>query len=410
MDSPNNKANSLTSLPEIPVTQISAISEGGGQLEFDQQSSDLIAINKANFDYIVNSRQEFFNQLIEANQTINILREKLDATEATPPINGIADMAAHYKMLSELLQEKQNLAEQLAKCKEEADDSKSEVAKLKKKVDSHAADYYSLLDDYNYMEKLYYRTRDLFKHKITEVFKMQSELREIRIRPRAPKGCLNCSEQGHSFKVCRKPYNQRFCQICHSPDFCTEECPWPHVADEKFDVPEHQRCKGCKRPKNLPDVSCVECRRREIERRTAKRDQEMLEVINQASKLQVTSKPPPPRTTGTIAKLITSTKPVEISTELLPRMDLVLQTSMQNKRPLREPTIKATSDVLKSRPTTARKLSATLPPTEIAVTEEARDPNKILSPLDSDDNNAELWKTLSQAYELGINEEEEEEE
>ncbi|XP_043474360.1 uncharacterized protein LOC122506312 [Leptopilina heterotoma] len=287
-------------------------------------------------------------------------------------------MAAHYKMLSELLQEKQNLAEQLAKCKEEADDSKSEVAKLKKKVDSHAADYYSLLDDYNYMEKLYYRTRDLFKHKITEVLKMQSELREIRIRPRAPKGCLNCGEQGHSFKVCRKLYNQRFCQICHSPDFSTEECPWPHVADEKFDVPEHQRCKGCKRPKNLPDVCCVECRRREVERRTAKRDLEMLEATNQASNMQVTFKPPPARTTNTIAKPISSTKSMKIPTKLSPRADLVLQAAMQAERPLREPTIEINNDVLKPKPPTTRKLSATLPPTEIAAMKEVRDPNKVL--------------------------------
>lgn len=146
--SDNNNANNMSSLSEILTTQISAISESGMQLEFDQQASSLIAINKNNFEYIVNSRQEFSDQLTEANQMINILREKLAAVEVTPPANNITDMAAHYKMLSDLVQEKQSLAEQLAKYKDEATHFESETAKLKQKVDSYEADYYSLLDDY----------------------------------------------------------------------------------------------------------------------------------------------------------------------------------------------------------------------------------------------------------------------
>ncbi|XP_043469495.1 uncharacterized protein LOC122503121 [Leptopilina heterotoma] len=333
----NNNANSLSSLPEIPITRISAISDNGSQLEFDQQLSGFMMLNKVNLEYIVNSRQEFSEQLIEANQTISTLREKLAAAEATPSTSGITNMAAHYKMLSDLVQEKQNLADQLAKHREETaqqlskneeeiDHFKSEAAKLKQKADSYEADYYSLLDDYNYTEKLYHRTRDLFRHKISEVFKIQSELREIRIRPRAPKGCLNCGEHGHSFKVCRKAYNKRFCQKCYSPDFCTDECPWPHVAEEKFDFPEHQRCKGCKRPKNLPDVNCGECRRREIEQRIANRDQQLLEVNNQVSNLQVTPKPPPAQANGAIPKQISLPKPKEIPSKSLSRAEMALRT------------------------------------------------------------------------------------
>ncbi|XP_043466591.1 uncharacterized protein LOC122501310 [Leptopilina heterotoma] len=111
----NNNANSLSSLPEIPITRISAISDNGSQLEFDQQLSGFMMLNKVNLKYIVNSRQEFSEQLIEANQTISILRKKLAAAETTPSTSGITDMAVHYKMLSDLVQEKQNLANQLAK-------------------------------------------------------------------------------------------------------------------------------------------------------------------------------------------------------------------------------------------------------------------------------------------------------
>ncbi|XP_051159142.1 uncharacterized protein LOC127286075 [Leptopilina boulardi] len=361
----NNTANSLK-LPEIPVIQISVISNEGKQVEFSNRPSGLIALSKTDFESLVSSRQEFSDQLMEAHKTINDLRDKLSETEATTNTNGVPDVATHYKMLTELLQEKQKLAEQLPRYKEEALHFKSEATKQKKLVDSYEIDYNSLLADYNYLEKLYHRTRDLFRHKVSEVFKMQSELREIRIRPRAPEGCLNCGSPGHSFKCCKKAYSERFCQICANPDFSTDECPWPHVADGKFDVPEHQRCKVCKRPKNLPDVNCGECRRRVIEIKIAKRDQQIIELVKR-----------------------TIEKP-----------------TLQNKRTSQKETCKVDDEASKPRSPVTRKTSPELIPSEIAGND-SRDPSRILAPFDSDDNNADLWETLCQAYKLGIKDEEE---
>lgn len=152
---------------------------------------------------------------------------------------------------------------------------------------------------------------------------MQSELREIRIRPKAPEGCLNCGAQGHSFKFCKKQYNGRFCQICANPEFSTDKCPWPHAAKGKFDVPEYQRCKGCRRPKNLPDINCGDCRNRVIETKIAQRDKQMLEMIKQTFTTTSTS-----QATGTIPK-VRKQETLEVT---LPQADLVPQKSLQEPR------------------------------------------------------------------------------
>ncbi|XP_043478176.1 uncharacterized protein LOC122508724 [Leptopilina heterotoma] len=422
MDSTNS--NDIDNSPnsfEILSTQISTVSEDGNQLGFDQQPTGLIALNKDNFDYLVNSRQELSNQLVEANQIIATLREEISAINEKPNNSGVPNMAAHYKLLTDLLLEKQNLAEQLAKHeneaaqhedevalhKAEATHFKAEAAKLQKIVDSYETDYNALLADYNYMEKLQLRTRNLFRHKISEVFKMQAELREIRIRPKAPDGCLNCSMPGHSFKFCRNEYTGRFCQKCANPDFSTDECPWPHVAEGKFDIPDHQRCKTCKRPKNLPDVNCGECRKREMERRIAKRDQQMLEVIKQTSSLQITSKPLPAQEKGAIPKLVSLLKLEEPLNESSPRAETTSQTPPQKQKSSRKTISRDDKNACELASSNSRKQPPASPPSENDTGSEPRDICKVLAPFDSDDNNIELWKTLSQAYELGIEKEKE---
>lgn len=320
MDSkPNISALNISSLPEISAIQIPVVSESSDSLEFNDQAIGLIAISKADFKRLVNSRQQ-------------LLREKLNVAETTPTTSKDKDAIANYKILSKLLDEKQNLAEQLASQNEEIENLKLEIAKLKSLVVSYDTDYYNLLADYDYVEELHRRTRDLFKHKISEVYKMQSELREIRIRPRAPEGCLNCSLHGHSFKNCNKPYTGRYCQKCAAPDFSTEECPRPHVAETKFDVPEHLRCKGCKRPRNLPDVNCGECRRRTIERETANRDQQMSKIIDQTRNLQVAPETPPAQAKGAIPKIISRPQLQETSTSVSSRLATAFQPSIQKQK------------------------------------------------------------------------------
>lgn len=57
------------------------------------------------------------------------------------------------------------------------------------------------------------------------------ELREPKLRPKAPDGCLNWGTKGHSHRSCSKPFSGRFCQTCSNPDFSTEDCPWPHYKE-----------------------------------------------------------------------------------------------------------------------------------------------------------------------------------
>lgn len=134
------------------------VSGDGKVLEFDEQPSGIVALNRANFDYLVSSRREFAEQLIEAKGTISSLRERLIAAETAPAANAVPDMTANYKLLSELLLEKQELLDRFAKTKEDTALLQSEVAESKKIIDSYKADYDSLLGDYDYVEKLHFRT------------------------------------------------------------------------------------------------------------------------------------------------------------------------------------------------------------------------------------------------------------
>lgn len=164
-----------------------------------------------------------------------------------------------------------NLQAQLTSCREER-------AKLQTNVDSYEVDYKALQKDYDYVEDLYYCLRRLFKAKIKEVFQATVEIREPKLRPRAPDGCLNCGVKGLSYRSCPEPYAGHVCQICSHPNFSTEDCPWPHYKELPKAPNDDKRCKCCWRSLNLTDTNCYECLRRLIQKNIALRNQLAIEL------------------------------------------------------------------------------------------------------------------------------------
>lgn len=186
------------------------------------------------------------------------MRKEID----TPASNINADIAEQNREIIQLNQERRELSDRLVTAEAEAKSSTKRTSKFEAEAESYRKNYQALLADYNYTEDLYYRLHKLFKRSMQEVYRAMSELREPRLRPKAPEGCLNCCVSGHSYRSCAKDYSGLFCQICSHPDFSTEDCPWPHYTELPKSLPDHLRCKCCWRPRNMPDPNCYDCRKR----------------------------------------------------------------------------------------------------------------------------------------------------
>ncbi|XP_043473385.1 uncharacterized protein LOC122505672 [Leptopilina heterotoma] len=184
-----------------------------GKLEFQEVPTGLVALTKFGFDALIAERNTLFSQLTEATKSINELRREVTSAATTPYNAVISDQACQITQLNEKCN---GLSDRLATAEEKLKSSQQLCAQHKADVDSYAEDYY-------YLEGLYKRLRRLFKDRIQEVYVSLTELREPRLRPKAPPGCLNCGVIGHNFRSCPKEYSGQFCQICSHPDFSTED-------------------------------------------------------------------------------------------------------------------------------------------------------------------------------------------
>ncbi|XP_051165720.1 uncharacterized protein LOC127284367 [Leptopilina boulardi] len=214
---------------------------------------------------------------------------------------------------------------------------------------------------------------------MTEVFRAQMQLREPLLRPKASEGCLNCGQSGHSHRLCKEKYSGKYCQKCANMGFSTEDCPWPHYAMVNYQVPECNRCKHCWRPRNLPDANCYECRRRVITAKTTERDKTIRKLgIKVATSQQ-------PTKLGAIKKEL----------PMIPTTERMSHKTADKK------------SSVKSRTSPTREVVKVEIPTDNIPEESYRFSLNALSPLDSDDNNTELWKTLSEVINLSVDKKEE---
>lgn len=345
----NNNEPTASTIPEIVALQPSPTLEDqreiGNKVKFDAFPTGLIALTKSAYDAILTERETLEARLIEANKIIDDLRK-----EANPiRINNHQEIVEQYRTIVRLQDEQRGLEKQLSA-------SNDELSKLKVDYDSYEIDYEDLLEDYNYLEEKYFRLKKLFKERIQEVYRAHVELREAKLRPKAPDGCLNCGKTGHSYRSCQAKYSGKFCQICAHPDFSTKECPWPHYSEWPHQLPERLRCKCCWRPLNLPDVNCHTCRKRMIESALINRNKLALELEVQHT----------------------------------------LRTSAQNQNPV-IPEADRPQD---------QDSPACSPPTTGAPHVEV-DVIRKLSPYDSDAMNAILWESLAQVHKLNIEKDEE---
>lgn len=316
----NTNMTTSSTVSEIPLMRLTSTPEERLDMhhdsEFIEEPSGLIVLSRADFESLRNAQRSLSAQLKEAQECITTLRNELASAKELAPIDSVHNVSAQYKMFMELTKERQDVTGQLLESKEEATQLKQQAAKLQSDVESYERDYDSLSADYAHLEKVYTKTRDLFTRKISEVFRAQVELREPRLRPKAPEGCLICGVSGHSFRTCQKPYGGRFCQKCANPDFSTDYCPWPHYSGGSGQIPESSRCKICWRPHNLPDVNCADCRKRMIRSRIIKRNQQAQMLEDQATQ------PPPPKEKKPIASTSSS---CDLPVEALPVESVALE-------------------------------------------------------------------------------------
>lgn len=121
----------------------------------------------------------------------------------------------------------------------------------------------------------------------------------------------------------------------------------------------------------------------------------MSKIINQTSNLQVTSRTSSVQAKGAIANTIPQPRLQENSSPVSSRLAIALQLPVQKQKPSRKAAAKISNDIPKLESTAAQQLSPTSPLTQTTFGNEPRNPNQVISPFDSDDNNAELWKMMS---------------
>lgn len=170
---------------------------------FAEERSGFVLVTRDDLNAKTTSQQTFLTQPDEANASIAHLQEQLRNPATQPVANASHPLEESMKTLIELNSERRLLTYRLEEAKEEVDFYERESTKQQKLVKSYEDDYNALSADYDYLDDLHKRTQKLFTSKISEVFRLQSELKEVRIRAKAPEGCLNCNMSGHSFRTCR---------------------------------------------------------------------------------------------------------------------------------------------------------------------------------------------------------------
>ncbi|XP_043462992.1 uncharacterized protein LOC122499026 [Leptopilina heterotoma] len=239
------KAPTTIDVSEVMAVYFASPPEGqqidDAKLKFEESPTGLVALSKSAFNKIVAERDNFLAQLKKADKTIAKLRKEVNTP--VPSIN--ADIAEQNREIIRLNQERRKMSDRLTAAETESKSSAEQEAKFKAEAQSYRKDYNELIADYYHIEDQYYRLHNLLKSSIKEVFRAMTELREPRLRPKAPDGCLNCGVSGHSYRSCAKEYTGLFCQICSHPDFSTDDCPWPHYSELPKQLPDHKRCKCC---------------------------------------------------------------------------------------------------------------------------------------------------------------------
>lgn len=246
----NSRDTSITNLPEIKVLRIRS-TFNDSELKLTEGSSDLTVINRQDLQKLLSDTNDLTKKLTTANRLIDALSEELASAGVAPTTFNSKDIKQYFEVICGLDKERRELADKLSASQEE---TKS--------------------------------IRELFKTKMEEVFRAQAELREPHLTSIAIEGCLNCSALDHSFKECAKPYNGRFCELCGSLEFSTENCPWPHYKRRSSRVSNLHRCGWCRNPLHMPDVNCDKCRERMIKSAIERRNKLAQELEDESIELK----------------------------------------------------------------------------------------------------------------------------
>ncbi|XP_051176163.1 uncharacterized protein LOC127291227 [Leptopilina boulardi] len=370
---------------DIPILCLNDVSDpsqrGDTPLDISVETSGLVALRREHFEGLLSKQQALMKTVAEQSDTIRSLRRQVDAGKATQSRdNTSSDITDLYRKLLDSVQRERELSNSLVAAQKELAEYKVENKSMKADLESYDYDYKSLSNDYTAVEILNKRFKELFSKKMSEVFLAQAELREPRLRPKASEGCLNCGQQGHSFRLCKQPYTGKYCQKCAIEGFSTADCPWPHYAMVRYQVPESNRCKHCWRPRNFPDVNCYECRRRLISSNTFARNKTAQELESRPVP-KAHNNPQPSSSQGAIKKQkalpAPSKGPLSLETAVVKLPDKLDAVTV--------------SETLKA---------------EVHTKETSEEsPRSALSPFDSDNDNAEYWETLTEVIHLGIKKE-----
>ncbi|XP_051160491.1 uncharacterized protein LOC127281050 [Leptopilina boulardi] len=407
---------SSATLPKIPVLRIQLTSERSSDAIITSESSDLVAVNRADFEALLSERSHLMEKLAATRKELSILEEDTRPS-ATPTSRFEADLGDQYKALLDLLKERHDLSAQIAKITEESDDLRANCARMKKDLKSYEEDYHHLSEDYSYQEDYSNRLRELFHRTVSEVYHAHANLREPKLRPKVPEGCLNCGIPGHSFRSCHKKYSGKFCQVCAHPDFTTKECPWPHYPNAFTSIPENRRCKSCWQPKNLPNPHCVDCRRRMIAEGIIKRNKLAQELENSAPKQQSIDEPNSRDQASTSAPrsaAASQTGEVHVSSIAInnSRSDISIQSLPSTSKARAPRSNQETEPVDSTAPSkfeppldqeTAAKLAA------LPISGHSRIAQNFISPRESEEDNITLWANLKDALGIGLDKDDEKE-
>ncbi|XP_043481306.1 uncharacterized protein LOC122510599 [Leptopilina heterotoma] len=415
---PNDNTNNATgsALQEIPVLCITPLPEDQGEpssaITLEQPSSGLVVLRKTTLETLLAERDNLKEKLTTIQQQLSSFEEKEKLNCATTS-KATEHKEEHYQFMADLNKERYNLTNTISELQKEITDLKVERATMKKDLDSYEADFNRVCDDYSYQEDYSLRLKKLFYNTVSEVCHALANLREPKLRPKAPEGCLNCGISGHSFRSCQRKYNGRFCQTCAHPDFSTAECPWPHYPNGPSSIPESSRCKSCWQSKTTPNPHCAECRRRMIRENTIKRNKLDQELEDASFSLPSTSQSmkdgrqavraiiAPPASQAqhiAITSVVTNNSKSEFCVQSEPKAETGMQpstqpanpkTALQNAQSNEEPTVSQDPIV---------------EPLVLSLQAQPSNVQNLISPRESIDDNVALWESLTEAFKIGLNE------
>ncbi|XP_043475011.1 uncharacterized protein LOC122506763 [Leptopilina heterotoma] len=276
----SNASSDTTSLPstsDLPILRLNStpgsLETDESNLDFAEESSGLVLLRKEELESFLSTRRMQAMHLNSAIRQIMDLEQQLSSERKIPSTVPSAyenQMQAFVTLTMRNCEKEEELKTTL----EQLRASQQEVKDLKAELEAFNYDWDELLashKNYKAQAKLATAYKHLFKEKISEVYLAQSELREPFLHPKMPKGCINCGQQGHSQYTCKEEYSGEFCQKCSAQGFNTKDCPWPHFAEGVPKVPDSQKCRRCRQPKNKPDPNCPICRDKIIAQNKTKR-------------------------------------------------------------------------------------------------------------------------------------------